>query len=561
MPLEALKSRNPKGQKAQNDNITPPDEAPEYDFFKTKRDSEGNIKDVQILQTGFLQLLRRLGFRRYDVGDSFEIVRIVDNVIERIPVHRLREIVVRYFNSLPEDMEQCNRDMLIEKLHRSLGTLTTDEKLALLVDLDHEDNPIQLVEDTKDAGYYFYRNGFVEVTADGARLYPYKKLPGYIWKDQILPRDFSPLKLSEFKKGIYYRFACNIAGNKPDANGNDSDLSRFVSFTSITGYNLHRYFNTKLRSTIFLDSRMTDDPDGRSGKSLHCKAMAMMMNADSQRGRQAITIDGKRYDPQNRFNLDEVDITTRLVVFDDIKKGFNIEDFFNAIVDGLVRERKGDVNKVRILAKLIFTLNYTIQIRGGSAKDRVIEFEIADHYSSAYTPEMEFGQWFFRDWDAAEWNRYDNFMLWCVAEYLRGGLIKPDTINLEARKLRDETCQEFINFMEDLQIEHEKQYSKRDLYVKFADIDSDGKIRAKDFHWLKQRNFTTWLRLWATYRPEMAGYREYRSNGIDYIRYFYNTPVTPEFLVLDGAKGVNVVLFPEKSGKVGSAVAAEKLPF
>ena len=532
--------------------------APVHDFFKVKRDTDGNFRDVQILQTGFLALLRRLGFRRYDEGDAFIIVRIEDNIIEQIPIFRLREMVVRYFRNLPEDLEDiCPLDALLEKLHRSLGTLTTDEKLALLVPMDEDIQEIKIVEDTINTAFYFYENGFVEVTKNGYQLRPYNDLPGMIWRDQIIPRQFEVLKPSDVENGVYWKFANNVAGN---AKGDNTE--RFTSFLTITGYNLHRFFNTKLRCTIFLDSRISDDPDGRSGKSLHCKAMREILNADPQNGKQMITIDGKKYDPQNRFNLDQLHISTRLVLFDDIKRGFQIEEFFNAIVDGLIRERKGDMNKARIFAKILFTLNYTIQIRGGSAKDRVVEFEFADHYSSLYTPEQEFKQWFFRDWDAVEYSRFDNFMMQCVVDYLRMGIILPDTVNLEARKLRDETAQEFIAFMEDLNIEHEMAYDKKTLWGQFVDVDQDGKPRYKDFAWIKQRMFTNWLRLWATYRPEYAGFREYRSNGSNYIRFFENAPVTAEYLeVSDNA---TVTLFANKSDKCVPAAgsgSSQDLPF
>lgn len=544
MPLSTLKKQQQEAQaSSQPDNAATSGQADEHkmDFFKVKTDAEGRFKDVTILQTGFLALLRRLGFRRYDTGDTFIIVRIEDNIIEQIPIFRLREAVVRYFRNLDEDVTEehnCQKDILVEKLHRSLGTLTTDEKLALLVPMDEDGAvDIKIVEDTINTAYYFFQNGFVEVTRDGYRLRPYSELPGMIWKDQIIQRQFEVIKPADMETGVYWKFANRVAGN---ATGDNPE--RFTSFLTITGYNLHRFFNTKLRCTIFLDSRQSDDPDGRSGKSLHCKAMREILNADPQNGRQMITVDGKKYDPANRFNLDQLDISTRLVLFDDVKRGFVIEDFFNAIVDGLIRERKGDVNKARIFAKILFTLNYTIQIRGGSAKDRVIEFEFADYYSSQLTPEMEFKMWFFRDWDAAEYLKFDNFMMQCVTDYLRLGLIMPDTINLEARKLRDETAQEFINFMEDLQIEHEKAYSKKELWIKFLDMDDDFKPRNKDFHWLKQRMFTQWLKHWATYRAEYAGYREHRSNGTDFIRFFENAPVTPEFL--EGA-----TLFAHKSDK------------
>ena len=546
MPLSNIKEQQTAATAATDTTQQADQNGLFLDFFKVRRDQDGNFKEVQVLQTGFLELLRRLGFRRYDEADgsTFIIVRIQDNVIEQIPIFRLRELVVRYVRNLDEDALEthgCPLDALLEKVHRSLGTLTTDEKLALLVPMDEEEE-IKIVEDTIDTAYYFYVNGFVEVTKQGYQLRPYSQLPGMIWKDQIIQRRFEVLTPKEVESGVYWKFANNVAGN-----GKGAKPERFTSLLTITGYNLHRFFNTKLKCTIFLDSRMSDDPDGRSGKSLHCKAMREILNADPQNGKQMITIDGKRYDPQNRFNLDQLHISTRLVLFDDVKRGFVIEDFFNAIVDGLIRERKGDVNKVRVFAKILFTLNYTISIRGGSAKDRVVEFEFADHYSSLFTPEMEFKHWFFRDWDADEYARFDNFMMMCVVDYLRLGIVMPDTLNLEARKLRDETAQEFINFMEDLAIEHEKAYDKKELYAKFVDLGDDGKPRYKDFAWLKQRMFTQWLRLYATYRPEYAGMREYRSNSRDYIRFFENAPVSEEYLEVTG--NATVTLFPGKCDK------------
>lgn len=552
MPLSKIKQQA-SAAAAKADTSEPAQEGEQvYDFFRCKKDMEGRFKDVQILQTGFLALLRRLGFRRYDEGDSFIIVRIDDNIIEQVPIFRLREMVVRYFMNLPEFLYdhvaqiECPRDFLLEKLHRSLGTLTTDEKLALLVLMDEDGTEIQIVEDTIDTAFYFYRNGFVQVDKNTYTLRPYSELPGMIWRDQIIQRDFEVLPPAEVAKGNYWQFANRVAGN---AKGDNPE--RFSSFLTITGYNLHRFFNTKLRCTIFLDSRMGDDPDGRSGKSLHCKAIREILNADPQNGRQMVTVDGKKYDPQNRFNLDQLHISTRLVLFDDIKRGFQIEEFFNAIVDGLIRERKGDVNKARIFAKLIFTLNYTIQIRGGSAKDRVIEFEFADYYSSQLTPEMEFKQWFFRDWDATEYQRFDNLMMMAVLDYLKLGVVMPDTLNLESRKLRDETAQEFIDFMDDIQIEHEKAYDKKELWGKFVDIGDDGKARFKDFNWLKLRTFTDWVHWYVMYRPEYAGYKEYKSNGRYMIRIFENAPVTAEFL--EGAR-----LFPGKSEKCVPAAGLEE---
>lgn len=551
-----MKSLNTLAEKAlkgagKSDAVKEPVATEEIRYFRIKRNAQGDVSDVQILQAGFVALLRKLGFRKYEVGEGFIVIRIMDNIIEQFQIHHLRAFIVRYFHGLDEDKlleYDCPKDLLIEKLHRTLGTVTTEEKLSLLFDLDGKEE-IKVVQDEIDKAFFFYQNGFVEASKNGIVLRPYKELPGCVWKDQILQRDFTKMELKEWEKGQYCAFANNVSDNYKKADGTDNNPDRFASFVTITGYCLHKYFNTKLKSPIFLDARMSDDPDGRSGKSLHCKAIRHMLNADPENGKQCIIVDGKNFDPENRFKYEDMHVSTRVLAIDDVRRGLPIELFFNSVVDGFMRERKGEKEKVRIMCKLILTLNYTLKIRGGSAKDRVVEFEFADFYSVSKTPEMVHGCWFFRDWDTMEWARFDNFMLQSVSDYLRVGIIMPDTINLEARKLRDETEAEFITWMEDLEIEHEKDYDRRQLFQKFGEVDDHNKVTRSGFGFLKQKTFTTWLRLWAQYRPEFAGYRESRSGGNDFIRFFYNEPVTDASLD-QKAKSANVVLFPGKSDRV-----------
>lgn len=536
-----------------------PDDQP---FYKLVKDQHGNLRDVTILQAGFVALLRRLGFRKYDVGEGFIIIRIVDNIIEQFHPHQLRGFIIRHFHHMPDDDLECPKPMLIEKLHRSLGTLTTDEKLSLLFDLDGKEE-IVFVQDTIDKAYFFYQNGFVSVTRDSVTLHPYTQLPGAVWKDQVLKRDFTPMKMKEWEKGMYYAFANNVSGNIIDADGKESNPERLVSFMTITGYCLHKFFNTGLKMPIFLDARVSEFAEGRSGKSLHCKAMQAMLNADPDNSRQCIITDGKTFDPENRFKYEDLHIATRLYVIDDAKKGFPIDLFYNTVLDGFMRERKGEKEKVRIRCKPIITLNYTLAVNGGSSRDRVVELEFADFYSADRKPEQVHGCWFFRDWDAEEWARFDNFMLACVCDYLKSGIIMPATINLELRKLIDQTDseQEFIHFMEDINVVHEKLYSKQELFKQFAQTTDEGKVTRSGFQWLKQKQFTAWLRLWAQYRPEFAGYRETRSNGQDYIAFFYNAPVQPESLEQQ-AKSTVIRLFAGKSGNVKPIVteAAPELP-
>lgn len=519
------------------------DEDFEFGFLRVHKDQNGHFKSCQILQTGFIALLQRLGFRRYDRADgSFMVVKISDNIIEEVSLPNLRVAAVKYCAEIDPDvlfnLVGCPHNELMEKLYRSLGSLLSEEKMSLLVDLQ-KGNEFNICQDTQNAAYYFYQNGFVEVTKDrGVRLRPYAELPGIVWKDQILPRNFEKIEMPEIEKAYFYKFLQNVAHTKGESA--DTNKTRLSSLMSISGYNLHRFFDTHLRASILLDARTSEDPDGRSGKSLYCKALRLILNSNPDTGAQCRIIDGKTFQADNRFKFEELAHNTRLVVFDDINRGVDIVSFFNAIPDGISVERKGAQGKERVHAKIIFTLNYTLSIRGGSAKDRVLEFEFADYYSSSFKPEHEFKHWFFRDWDADEWNRFDNLMMACVDLYMKMGVIQCGTINLNERKLKDETCPEFIAFMEDLNITHEQEYDKRELYKKFVDLDDDGRIRNKDLSWMKMRAFTSFLKRFAEYRDEMAGYKTRRSNGKELIMFFYDKPVFNDNLI-------DAVLFPDKS--------------
>lgn len=539
----------------------PEDTTPDLSFLKVQRDGNGNYKGCQILQTGFVRLLQRLGFRRYDKADkTFIVVKVADNIIEEVSLANLRVEVVRYCSQIDpeylEEMAGCPHPEMMEKLYRSLGSLLSDEKLSLLVDLK-QGNQFNMCEDTLTTAYYFYQNGFVQVSkTDGVRLRPYTELPGIVWKDQILPRNFTKLDVDKIEDCYFHKFLKNVAYTKGESEQHNGQ--RLAALMSLAGYSLHRFFDTHLRAAILLDARTSDDPDGRSGKSLFCKALRLILNANPDTGAQCRIIDGKTFQADNRFKFEELAHNTKLVVFDDISRGVDIVSFFNAIPDGISVERKGAQGKERVHAKIIFTLNYTLSIRGGSAKDRVLEFEFADYYSSKFKPETEFGHWFFRDWDGTEWNRFDNLMMWCVDLYMRQGVIQTNMVNLNERKLKDETCKEFINYMEDLQIEHQKEYDKKELYKKLVDLDDDGRIRNRDLGWMTMRKFTAFLERWAEYRDDMAGFKTRRSNGKDFIMFFYDKPISPENVA-------GATLYPDKSTNCTPSTTAEQptgdLPF
>jgi len=550
-----------------------------YTISMKSKDGEWKYNGVVLQQVGFVKLLLRLGYRRFNKNDgTFCIVNRHENILEEVSIQDLRNEVFRFIQRIPADADGKVIDPetgeatllpledLVEKYVRSMSTLLSEEKLSLLL---NEGEQYELLKDTKDTAFFFFQNGFVQVSRDGIKLRPYAELPGSIWKDQILPRNYVPLSDEEVESGMFYRFCCNVSGNRPKEGEPANTIKgtnpeRFNSLMTIAGYNLHNFFQTSLKTTILLDARTSEDPDGRSGKSLFCKALQYVLTADIQNSPICVTIDGKTFDPDNRFKYDQLIHNTRLVVFDDIKRGLQLEEFFNAILDGFLVERKGSVRKERVYTKALFTLNYTMKVKGGSARDRVVEFEFADYYSSEFKPEQEFGCWFFRDWNEQEWARFDCFLMQCVNAYFTYGIVKASTINLDARKLRDQTSQEFIAFMEESPLEHEKLYDKKQLWAQLVDAQNqDANDQRFDF-FKKSRTLTSWLKDWCELRPEVAGYRQTRSNGKDFFQIFYNAPVQPIYND-ERAKffpGKCDNCFPDDTDtSTPTADSGEKLPF
>lgn len=538
--LEAAESRRDEAEKSG-------ESAPLYDFFKVQKTKDENgdwrFKGVRIVQHKFIELLKRLGFRRYTVSDKFIIVRITENIIEEVSIPDLRLWIKEYFEDLPDDLEeltQCPKDELVEKLTCSLGTLLGEDKLSLLV--NRNEPKFKIVEDTKDAGFHFYQNGWVEVTAKGIKFNSYELLPGLVWKDQILPRNFTPLKEIEWQKSPFNDFLNNVADNGLKEDGGRNDPGRRQALDTIAGYMMHRYFEGNLYICNLLDSRMNDDnnPEGRSGKSLFFKSIRHILNPIEKVSSNCVFFDGKEFDTNNRFKWDKLKRNTKAIVINDAKRGFPIEMMFNAVHDGIEQEKKNG-ERSNVETKIGMTMNYSLRVHGDSAKDRVVEFETSGFYHLRNKPQDVHGHWFFRDWTPEQWNQFDNLMMFNIQSYLKTGILKADGINLYARKLKDDTCPEFVLFMEELKIQHEQQFEKKKLYETFRN-----EFNEVNFKTFSQKMFTKWLTLWAEYRPEMAGYRSTRSSSTDYIRFFHNQPISEEYLSIE-AETTRVKLFEGKS--------------
>jgi len=289
---------------------------------------------------------------------------------------------------------------------------------------------IEVLKDTKDECYLFYRNCIVKITKDKKEILSYSDVNVGIWRDQVINRDYYP---TDHHQAEYRRFIWKIAGENRD---------KYKAFQTVIGYLLHSFkTNSNNKAIIFNDEVISENPNGRSGKGIFWNALKQLRKVQS--------LDGKTFDFNKSFPYRSVATDCQVLVFDDVKKSFNFENLFSVITEGISIEYKGkDSIKLDVTEspKIIITTNYTIQGDSASFNARKYEVEMSSYFNDNFTPIMEFGHELFNEWTADEWASFDNYMMNCISIYLENGLIDMPLKNLDYRKLLDKIGNEMNIF-------------------------------------------------------------------------------------------------------------------
>lgn len=467
-------------------------------FWYAELDKEGNYKSCKIDHKKYIEFIHSLGYRRFDQGNDFFFVRIKNKVIEEVKKHRIKDEVIHYIEKLPEEFlknSKVSRHDLLAKFYTSPAIYFSELKFSLLM----PEVDLILNEDTKGESFIYYQNGFVACTASGYELKPYNLLNRHIWKNQIKEREF--FKYS--REGMFAKFVFNISGQKED---------RYAALKTLIGYCLHSYYESKLKAINLTDSTISDVAEGRTGKTLLGRGIEKIKNL--------CEISGKDFDPTNKHKYQDCRLDTQIVFLNDIKKNFRFENLFNDISDHITVDQK-NLQPFNIKAKMLISSNDTFRAEGASAKDRLIEFELSEHYNNDYSPADEFGQWFFTEWSSEEWSSFDNFMMSCISDYLKLGVVEAKSINLGKRKQIEHTNKEFVAWMDEKietgYIKPEFDYDKKDLHNEFLEAYPE----YKEEKWLKrQSNFSKYLKTYAANSETLSNkVDERRTNGKDFIKF------------------------------------------
>jgi VirE N-terminal domain/Primase C terminal 2 (PriCT-2) len=346
-------------------------------IFKT--DDEGNqvLKDIKINYVKFTELIYSFGYRRFDIDTDFIYVKLQSNVITQVTKLKIQDCFFEYLETLPNELSNgITKKVLKEKMFNNPQNFFCDNRLSLL----KNNEPFIFNEDTKTECFIYYKNGFVSCTKDGYKLNNYSTLRGFIWDTQIIDRDFTYLNIESNtikEMSVYAQFLFNVSAKHKD---------NFDSLCSLIGYLLHGYTDVKLKAIILTDSRISEEANGRTGKTLFGSTLKHI--------KRLTQINGKDFDPTNKNKYQEANLDTQIIFLNDVRSHFKFEVLYNDITEGITVEKKNK-NPFTVKAKMCITTNKTIAIEGSSSKDRSIEFEFADHYSEKFSPEDEFKQRFF----------------------------------------------------------------------------------------------------------------------------------------------------------------------
>jgi hypothetical protein len=131
---------------------------------------------LKIVHTELYDFFKKLGIIKLVVDNKGLIrilVRINKNVVREIDIAELQNIVNKSIDSLPDQIsEHKTKEDLHEIMIKGINNYICDNKINYKIPFER----LNFVKDTKEKAFFFFKNGFVEISKDGISLKPYNEL-------------------------------------------------------------------------------------------------------------------------------------------------------------------------------------------------------------------------------------------------------------------------------------------------------------------------------------------------------------------------------------------------
>jgi len=433
------------------------------DFWFITYDKNGKEK-VFVDPLKYKFFLERNGFKKHYPNDSQKPtwVYINSNKVKITSVEIIKDFVLNYLLN--------KKEFEVWNYCAKYQNLFAENFLLMLESID-----LKMLNDDRFKSYIAFKNGVLEITKNTIKLVDYIDIDFYIWSDHILDRDY--VEMDEFEND-YQKFIKNIS--------NETEMPT----ECVIGYLISTYKNRSNNKAIILnDEVISENPEGGTGKGVFVQGISQI--------RKTSIIDGKLFDGKKSFPYQTVSLDTKILVFDDVIKNFNFEEKFSLVTEGLTLERKNkDAIKLNVheSPKLVISTNYAIRGEGNSHDRRRYELEIAQYYGKNLTPEDEFKRQLFDDWDLIDFQKFDNYMVYCLQLFLNNGLVKQNAKNIKMRKFIAETSMEFFEFVKDEEtVLRNERLDKKAIFEKFVEEYPDFK------KWLTRKKFNLWVQKFCSF--------------------------------------------------------------
>lgn len=471
-------------------------------------------KSVSFKSSFFVDFIKHLGFRVLLRNNVKNYVQIQNNIIKPADKQDMVSAYELWFEENKWNFIDDETDSVLirEAFTSKIRLLLSTEMLYLLPQLQ-----LNYQNDTKEICFLNYQNTVVEITDSNVRLINYKDLDCYVFTENIIKRNFKLSKKSLEDINIPFRkFVENISNKDP---------TRVLAFETVIGYMLHRFQNPSCSKVIFLVDENINELEavmGGTGKSLFVKALSKM--------RATCTIDGKKFNGREIFSFQRYSENDSIMIINDIQQVFDFESFYSQVTDGFTVNKKYKAEiyiPFELSPKIIITSNYYPKApSGNSTERRRYDIELSNHYGKHLNIEQDFGHYFYDDWDAKQWYNFDLYMIHCIQQYLKNGLVQPPQINIQQRKLITEVGLELIEFLDEQLLTKTKLHKKELLnefrqgnYVSFKYLPT-------------QKSFTVRVKKYFEFKNIL--YREIPANTKAYYEILNEN--TPQQLTIDDVK-------------------------
>lgn len=435
-----------------------------------------NTGKISLRYVKVIMVLTEAGFCKIKVAEGeYVIVRSSNNRIRRVYNEEIIEFLRDYLLMSNPSIE------VFEILIQNINSLLQKSRLSFLMERKLESDM-----DNSNSSRFYFKNKIMLVEKDAIKEIEYSTLKNTIWENRI--RSWN-IGTKPDGTGQFESFCFKISG---------SCTNNFRRLQSIIGYLLHRYKNPALTKAILLyDSKMKETglAEGRTGKTLITQAIGLC--------REIVTFNGKHLKENSNFQFQKIQLTTDLMLYDDVEPTFNFSSLFALITTSIEIERKGksafDIPYSQS-PKVLITSNTYVKGPGGSSdRGRRCEFELANVYSDKFSPLDDFGNKFFEEWNTDEWDLFYYFMMECVQVFLADGLIEGNQEENTKSRLENLTSKFFVEAIMEL--------CDLDEWIVQQDFMGLLNLELPD---LSPHMFTKWLKL---YCSEMNLALEKRNSG------------------------------------------------